>query len=207
MKARIKEEILTIPNILSMMRIAMIAAVVVLFVMKYYLAAGIVLICSGVTDILDGFIARTFNMISALGKALDPFADKLTQFAVLICLSLLNPLILIPFVILVFRDAFMLLTGLSIFKKTKSTFSARWYGKIATMYTYCLMCALLVFKDYMEKNLTLTVILIIVDAVLIAFSFVMYAIRNTRELHNLPEEEKNENISNKSKEGIVDKLK
>ena len=52
------------------------------------------------------------------------------------------------------------------------------------------MCALLVFKDYMEKNLTLTVILIIVDAVLIAFSFVMYAIRNTRELHNLPEEEK-----------------
>ena len=135
MKARIKEEILTIPNILSMMRIAMIAAVVVLFVMKYYLAEGIVLNCSGVTDILDGFIARTFNMISALGKALDPFADKLTQFAVLICLSLLNPLILIPFVILVFRDAFMLLTGLSIFKKTKSTFSARWYGKIATMYT------------------------------------------------------------------------
>ena len=207
MKARIREEILTIPNILSMMRIAMIAAVVVLFVMKYYLAAGIVLICSGVTDILDGFIARTFNMTSALGKALDPFADKLTQFAVLICLSLLNPLILIPFVILVFRDAFMLLTGLSIFKKTKSTFSARWYDKIATMYTYCLMCALLVFKDYMEKNLTLTVILIIVDAVLIAFSFVMYAIRNTRELHNLPEEEKNENISNKSEEGIVDKLK
>ena len=100
MKARIREEILTIPNILSMMRIAMIAAVVVLFVMKYYLAAGIVLICSGVTDILDGFIARTFNMTSALGKALDPFADKLTQFAVLICLSLLNPLILIPFVIL-----------------------------------------------------------------------------------------------------------
>lgn len=189
MKARIREEILTIPNILSMLRILMIAAVVILFVMEYYLAAGIVLIVSGVTDVLDGIIARKFNMVSALGKALDPFADKLTQFAVLICLTFFNKLILIPFVILVLRDAFMLLTGLSIFKRTKSTFCARWYGKISTMYTYCLMCSLLVFKDFMDKNLALTVSLIIVDAVLISFSFVMYAIRNTKELHSLPDDE------------------
>ena len=127
MKAKIKEEILTIPNILSMLRIVMIAAVVVLFVTKNYLAAGIVLITSGVTDILDGFIARKFNMISSLGKALDPFADKLTQFAVMICLCFYCEWILIPFVLLVLRDGFMLLTGLSIFRKTHSTFSARWY--------------------------------------------------------------------------------
>ena len=171
----------------------MIAAVVVLFVMEYYLAAGIVLICSGVTDILDGFIARTFHQVSALGKALDPFADKLTQFAVLICLTFFNKLILIPFVILVLRDAFMLLTGLSIFKKTHNTFSARWYGKVATLYTYALMCAMLVFKTQLEEIPALLVSLIVVDGVLIAFSFVMYAIRNTRELHKLPEEEKQEN--------------
>ena len=189
MKARIKEEILTIPNILSMLRILMIASVVILFVLEYYLVAGIVLIASGVTDVLDGFIARKFNMVSALGKALDPFADKLTQFAVLICLTFFNKWILIPFVILVLRDAFMLLTGLSIFKKTHNTFSARWYGKIATMYTYALMCAMLVFKTQLDELPALLISLIIVDAVLIAFSFVMYAIRNTRELHSLPEEE------------------
>ena len=189
MKAKIREEILTIPNILSMLRILMIAAVVVLFVMEYYLAAGIVLICSGVTDILDGFIARKFHMVSALGKALDPFADKLTQFAVLICLTFFNKLILIPFVILVLRDAFMLLTGLSIFRKTHNTFSARWYGKVATLFTYALMCAMLVFKTQLEELPALLVSLIAVDGVLIAFSFVMYAIRNTRELHKIPEEE------------------
>ena len=189
MKAKIREEILTIPNILSMLRILMIAAVVVLFVMEYYLAAGIVLICSGITDILDGFIARKFHMVSALGKALDPFADKLTQFAVLICLTFFNKLILIPFVILVLRDAFMLLTGLSIFRKTHNTFSARWYGKVATLYTYALMCAMLVFKTQLEELPALLVSLIAVDGVLIAFSFVMYAIRNTRELHKIPEEE------------------
>lgn len=189
MKAKIREEILTIPNILSMLRILMIAAVVVLFVMEYYLAAGIVLICSGITDILDGFIARKFHMVSALGKALDPFADKLTQFAVLICLTFFNKLILIPFVILVLRDAFMLLTGLSIFRKTHNTFSARWYGKVATLFTYALMCAMLVFKTQLEELPALLVSLIAVDGVLIAFSFVMYAIRNTRELHKIPEEE------------------
>ena len=191
MKAKIKEEILTIPNILSMLRIVMIAAVVVLFVTKNYLAAGIVLITSGVTDILDGFIARKFNMVSSLGKALDPFADKLTQFAVMICLCFYCEWILIPFVLLVLRDGFMLLTGLSIFRKTHSTFSARWYGKIATLYTYTLMCALLVFKTQLEQQETLRLILIIIDACLIAFSFVMYAIRNTRELHKIPEEENN----------------
>lgn len=191
MKAKIKEEILTIPNILSMLRIVMIAAVVVLFVTKNYLAAGIVLITSGVTDILDGFIARKFNMVSSLGKALDPFADKLTQFAVMICLCFYCEWILIPFVLLVLRDGFMLLTGLSIFRKTHSTFSARWYGKIATLYTYTLMCALLVFKTQLEQQETLRLVLIIIDACLIAFSFVMYAIRNTRELHKIPEEENN----------------
>ena len=191
MKAKIKEEILTIPNILSMLRIVMIAAVVVLFVTKNYLAAGIVLITSGVTDILDGFIARKFNMVSSLGKALDPFADKLTQFAVMICLCFYCEWILIPFVLLVLRDGFMLLTGLSIFRKTHSTFSARWYGKIATLYTYTLMCAMLVFQAQLEQQEVLRLVLIIIDACLIAFSFVMYAIRNTRELHKIPEEENN----------------
>lgn len=180
-----RKEIFTIPNILSMIRIALIIAVVVVFFLPFdnhYLIAGILLIVSGVTDILDGFIARTFNMITPLGKALDPFADKLTQFAVLICLATFNLLILIPFCILVVRDTFMFFTGVSIFKKTHETFSAKWYGKIATLYTYTLMCAMLVFKTQLDEIQWLLITLIIVDAVLIGFSFLMYAIRNIREL-------------------------
>ena len=180
-----RKEIFTIPNILSMIRIALIIAVVVVFFLPFenhYLIAGILLIVSGVTDILDGFIARTFNMITPLGKALDPFADKLTQFAVLICLATFNLLILIPFSILVVRDAFMFFTGVSIFKKTHETFSAKWYGKVATLYTYTLMCAMLVFKTQLDEIQWLLITLIIIDAVLIGFSFLMYAIRNIREL-------------------------
>ena len=51
------------------------------------LLTGEILLLSGLTDLADGYIARRFHMISNLGKILDPVADKLTQAAMLICLS------------------------------------------------------------------------------------------------------------------------
>lgn len=198
-KETLKKEVFTIPNILSMIRILLIIATVVVFFIDFeyrYLIAGIILIVSGMTDVLDGIIARKFNMTSNLGKALDPFADKLTQFAVLICLISINLWILIPFAILVLRDCFMLITGISIFKRTHETFSALWYGKIATAYTYCLMCAMLVFKSFFDENFVFLIVLIGIDAALILLSFIMYAQRNISALHKL-EKEENVNISNK----------
>ena len=83
-----KKDILTIPNLLSLFRLLMIPVIVWLYVKEknYYAAAAMVLI-SGATDIADGIIARKFNMISDFGKILDPMADKLTQGALIICLS------------------------------------------------------------------------------------------------------------------------
>ena len=130
-------------------------------------------------------------MVTNLGKALDPFADKLTQFAVLICLVKINILIMIPFAILVLRDGFMLVTGISIFKRTHETFSAKWYGKIATALTYCLMTAMLFFKGFFDENPIVITILIVADACLILFSFIMYATRNFSEIHKLEKQEQN----------------
>ena len=86
-----KKEILTIPNLLSLFRLVLIPVYVTVYLnatedWHYYLAASI-LAASCVTDLLDGQIARRFNMISNLGKLLDPIADKATQFALIICLS------------------------------------------------------------------------------------------------------------------------
>ena len=128
-KEELKNEVFTIPNILSMLRILLIFAVVVLFFLKYYLISGIVLIVSGVTDVLDGFIARKFNMISPLGKALDPFADKLTQFAVLICLATFNLLILIPFVLTIIE-----LISFLRYRKKSSTSSIFFIGTAITLF-------------------------------------------------------------------------
>lgn len=180
-----KREITSIPNLLSMFRIVLIVVLVVFFFLELYIAAALTLLLSGITDILDGWIARKFNMITNLGKALDPFADKLTQFAVLICLVKFNIWILLPFGILVLRDGFMLASGISIFKRTHETFSAKWYGKVATALTYLLMGSMLMFKSFFDDNQTLLIILIIADACIIAFSFVMYAVRNFMALKEI----------------------
>ena len=79
-----KKNLVTIPNMLSVLRMCMIGAIVWLYCFEQnYYAAISVLLLSGATDIADGFIARKFGMVSDFGKALDPLADKLTQIAVL----------------------------------------------------------------------------------------------------------------------------
>ncbi|MBO7690301.1 MAG: CDP-alcohol phosphatidyltransferase family protein, partial [Clostridia bacterium] len=74
----LKEGALTIPNLLSAIRILLIPVFLVLFLKGHYVAAVIVLVINGLTDTYDGKIARKFNQVSNLGKLLDPIADKLT---------------------------------------------------------------------------------------------------------------------------------
>ena len=81
------KDIFTIPNILSMFRLLLLPVIVYMYMnQKDYVLTGTLLVISGVTDLLDGYIARTFNMMSNLGKILDPVADKATQAVVLLCL-------------------------------------------------------------------------------------------------------------------------
>ena len=81
-----KEQILTIPNLLSLVRIGLIPVIIWLYcVKKEYTLAVAVIFLSGVTDIVDGWIARHFNMVSDFGKILDPLADKLLVCSALIC--------------------------------------------------------------------------------------------------------------------------
>ena len=84
-----KDQVLTIPNLLSVIRLALIPLIVWLYVGKQaYSIAVIIILLSGATDIIDGAIARRFHMVSDLGKILDPVADKMTQGAVILCLAL-----------------------------------------------------------------------------------------------------------------------
>ena len=86
-----KAEITTIPNLLSLFRIALIPVYISVYLNaaeeRQYLLAGSILAVSCTTDLADGMIARKFHMVTNLGKVLDPLADKLTQFALILSLS------------------------------------------------------------------------------------------------------------------------
>jgi cardiolipin synthase (CMP-forming) len=85
-----------VPNILTIVRILLIVPFVIYYTGDQILKAAAVLLLSGLTDMLDGMIARRYHQITELGQMLDPLSDKLTQGAVAICLAVKQP-ILIPF--------------------------------------------------------------------------------------------------------------
>ena len=91
-KIELKKEIFSLPNVLSMIRLALIPLYIVIYlnavdIAHYYISAGILAV-SCLTDLIDGQIARHFNMVTTLGKVLDPFADKATQFTLILCLAI-----------------------------------------------------------------------------------------------------------------------
>ena len=135
-----QKKIITIPNLMSFFRLCLIPVIIWLYcVEKNDVAAGLVLILSGATDIADGFVARHFHMISDLGKVLDPIADKLTQASMLFCLCTRFPLMLLPLSCMVVKECFMGVTGLLVIKRTGNVFGADWHGKAATVLLYTTM--------------------------------------------------------------------
>ena len=99
-----KKDIITIPNILSMFRLILIPLIFIFWFRNEYVFTFITVAVSAFTDVLDGFIARKFKMITDLGKFLDPLADKLTQLSVLICLTVKYKWIIAAVVLLAVKE-------------------------------------------------------------------------------------------------------
>ena len=135
-----KNKILTVPNLLSLLRLAMIPILVWLYLGKEaYLWTAAVLLLSGATDVLDGIIARKWNMVSDLGKALDPIADKLTQAAMLFCLGITHPEIRLLLLIMVLKEGVSAVMSLLAIRKTGQVQGAQWHGKVTTVLLYLLI--------------------------------------------------------------------
>ena len=154
------KRILTIPNLLSLFRLCLIPVFVNLYCREgnYPATAGILLL-SGASDIVDGFIARHFHMISDLGKVLDPVADKLTQFAMLGCLLTRFPRMSWALLALVVKEVSDALTGYLVIKKTGVVCGAEWHGKAATCVLFAVMVVhVLWFRISPSFSLALTVL-------------------------------------------------
>lgn len=143
-----KKDIFTIPNILSFFRILLIPVIVVLYChYKFYVASTAVIVFSGITDIIDGKIARKYNMISDFGKFIDPVADKLTQAAMLFCLVIRYKWVIALIILMAIKEATLFIGGCFVLKKTDTINSAKWYGKFSTFIMYSVMTLLFLLND------------------------------------------------------------
>lgn len=201
MKSNIKELFtgcLTIPNLLSVIRIALIPVFGVLYYNGDILWAVVVLFISGLTDFFDGKIARKFNQISALGKMLDPVADKMTQITIAIVLYLTfkgsadETIKAFSWVFLIFliKEAVMVVGGAIMVAFGLRPCAAEMPGKIATFVFYAVMIVIIafgpdigLFKAFVLPNwLMIVLVCISVLLTLVAFgSYIPDVIRQIKE--------------------------
>ena len=169
------QRILTIPNILSCFRILLIPFIIWVYCARehYLLASGIVLL-SGISDTVDGFIARRFNMVTDIGKVLDPVADQLTQAAMIFCLIFRFRGMLYLLIMLIAKELIQGLMGLWVLRSTGNIYSAKWYGKLCTWVLYIVMMIHMLFPDI---DPTLSGMLMLACAAAMLLSLVMYVLR------------------------------
>ena len=140
-----------VPNILTIIRFLLIPIIIAFALEHDYIAAIIVLTISGVTDILDGYIARKFNFITDFGKLMDPLADKATQVALLGTLTF-QKIIPIWIIVIVIIKEFLMISGASFLYGKELVVSSKWYGKLATVLFYvAIVCSL--FTQYWNNTL------------------------------------------------------
>lgn len=182
MENKYKNRIITIPNILSFFRLLLIPVIIWLYIVKEDPAwTTAILALSGVTDVVDGIIARKCRMVSDFGKVLDPVADKLTQIAMLVCLVSRFQWMVLPLSLLVVKEFTAGVLGLLVIRKTGAAYSAAWHGKITTVLLYSMM---LIHLLWYGIPTTVSGVLIGVCVALIILSAVLYGIQNIKTLTN-----------------------
>ena len=163
-----------IPNILSIIRICLVFVFIALFFADMIYAALFVFLLAGATDVLDGYLARRNGWISNLGKILDPFADKLMQCTVLVCLFIKHyiPLwFVLPFII---KEVLMLLLGAIVIKRRSVVVVSKWYGKLTVCLFYGTIVLAVLLKDFLLDNPLIAVLFFIPAVAFAIFSLASY---------------------------------
>lgn len=172
-----KKDFFTIPNMLSLFRLLLVPVYIVIYLnassaIDYYVAGGILAV-SCLTDMIDGQIARHFNMISNVGKILDPMADKITQFSLIICLAFKYESVQTLIWLFVIKEVFQLIAGFFTLQKGRMLTGALISGKISTAVLFVSLILLVMFPEIDPQYVQ---IIMWVDGGLLLIAFLHYAI-------------------------------
>ncbi len=170
-----KKDVFTVPNLLSLLRLLLIPVYITLYLRavtpEQYQLAAMIIALSCLTDALDGMIARRWNMISILGKVLDPAADKLTQFALTVCLSLRYPPLKPVLFLFLVKEILQLVLGAAYLHRGKILPGALMTGKVCTTVLFFSLTGLVLFPQVPSAVVTS---LAIVNFFFLAISFASY---------------------------------
>jgi len=181
-----KKEIFSIPNVLSMIRLTLIPLYIAIYLnaktnFHHYVSAGILAV-SCLTDLIDGKIARHFDMITTVGKVLDPFADKATQFTLILCLAIRRnlPLLWALIALFVAKESFQLIAGSLILRKGKILSGAVLPGKICTAMLFITLVLMIMLPALPDRTIN---IIAIIDGAFMIVSFIAYILVYAGKIH------------------------
>lgn len=161
-----------VPNLLTMLRFVLIPFIFLEIMNENYINAFIILTISGITDILDGYIARKFNFITDFGKLIDPLADKATQVCVLLALAL-KDILPLWILLIVFLKEVIMIAGASFLYGKELVVSSKWYGKLATVIFYIAIVSSLAVR-YFNLSFQFDTYIYYLALFFTLFSLIMY---------------------------------
>lgn len=188
MKKFNKKDIVSIPNLMGYFRVLLIPVFCWLYLTaqstRDYLLAAIVVLVSSLTDLFDGMVARKFNMVTELGKIVDPVADKLTHAALAVCLAVRYPLMWVLIALMAVKEGYMAVMGIIFLKKGTMLNGAKWFGKICTASLFVGLMVLFLFP-YLPTLAVNSIIIVLM--VLMTITLLMY-IPEFKKMHKQVEE-------------------
>lgn len=165
-----------LPNMITVLRIIMTPFFAWLYLIGQHVWSFVLLAAIMISDLVDGHLARKYHLQSKLGAILDPFADKLAQITVCICLYLRGIAPLWFMIALILKEGSQIVLAYICLRKKVEVQPARWYGKMATTLFYAVICFNLVFVPLIDMPTIVPQILFIVATVSLYFAFINYII-------------------------------
>lgn len=173
--------LLNLPNTLTVIRFFLIPLFIFVFFshLKFnYIIAIVIFLLSGITDILDGYIARKYNMVTKFGKLFDPFADKLMIIGVLWCLETKKFIPSIILYIVLLKELVMIVGSLFLYRRINLVVSSNIYGKISTFLFYVAIILLLL-------KIRISLYFLIVAVIFALFALIVYSVKYISEYRRI----------------------
>lgn len=171
-----------IPNILCLIRIGLIPVLLFLYIKKQNHLLSFVLLCiMELTDLFDGYIARKYNLITNVGKILDPFADKLLQLVLAFLLISNYKFAIILLITFIFKEIICAIFSIYTCMIIKKIDGARIWGKVSTTVFYVVSVMLLFLPNI---SMQFANCLIIISTSLLAYACIRYIIYYIKQIKN-----------------------